>query len=98
MRSKKTRIVVMGGILTLLALFTIKQEGESAVSSVNQKQSASAPVPATTAVNPSESAVSVESLSLASNTSLFAYIPKPANAAKVEAEFVAPSQDIHYVH
>ncbi|HEY9155951.1 MAG TPA: M12 family metallo-peptidase [Opitutaceae bacterium] len=89
----------MGGILTLLALFTIKQEGESAVSSVSpKKETASAQTPATTAkIQKSESAVSVESLSLASNTSLFAYIPKPANAAKVEAEFAAPSQDIHYV-
>jgi hypothetical protein len=89
----------MGGILTLLALFTIKKEGESAVSSVSQKKEpTSALTPAPTVENQkSESAVSVESLSLASNTSLFAYIPKPANAAKVEAQYVAPSQDIHYV-
>jgi hypothetical protein len=89
----------MGGILTLLALFTIHKEGESAVSSASSKQEyASTLAPAATTVKPqSESAVSVESLSLASNTSLFAYIPKPANAAKVEAEFVAPSQDVHYV-
>ncbi len=99
MRSKKTRIVLIGGILTLLALFTIRQKGESAVSRVSLKnETASSPASASSAVSTvRESAVSVAPLSLASNTSLFAYIPKPANAAQVEAAYVAPSQDVHYV-
>jgi len=98
MRTKKYPIVVMGGTLVLLALFTFNKQGGAAVSRASQKtETVSAPVPASTTGKQVESAVSVEALSLASNTSLFAYVPKPANAAKVEAEYVAPSQDIHYV-
>ncbi len=89
----------MGGILTLLTLFTLRREavsGESAVSNNNQPVSSLTPATTTENSKSSASAVSVAPMSLAANASLFAYIPKPANSAQLENEYVAPSHDIHY--
>lgn len=96
MRSKKTRIVVTGSFLSLLAVVAVFRKEAASSSQVLSSKSAKVAPAHVVAADANTTTVNEKTAPPASKGALFNYVNKPANAARVESLMAVPSHDVHY--
>jgi hypothetical protein len=92
MRSKKFRMVVTGGFLTLIAAVALVQRGTTATEAVSgEKKQVTRQPQLSEATKPASAAAEEET-----QASLWTYTARPSNAEALEAMMAIPGKEVHY--